>query len=61
MKEAILMHKFDSLQHLDGQHQDSFEGKLPTAILEKLFKTGSKQIDHHHVKIALLSKEMHFW
>ena len=59
VEEAILVNELNPLKHLNGEHQNSLEGKLPPAVLEEVFKTGSKQIDHHHVVVSFMSKMVH--
>ena len=36
VQEATLMDELNTLQHLDRQHQDGFERKLATAVLEEV-------------------------
>ena len=61
VEEAILVNELNPLKHLNGEHQNSFEGKLPPAVLEEVFKTGSKQINDHHVVVSFMSKMVHLW
>ena len=35
--EAIQVHELNPLQHLDGQHEHSFEGESAPAVLEQIF------------------------
>ena len=50
---------FDAAYHLVGEHEHSFERKLPFAVVEEVFKTGAKQVDNHHVVVALNAEPMH--
>ena len=42
--------------HLISQHKDSFEGELALAVVEKVLKTGSEEVDDHDVVVSLNSK-----
>ncbi len=42
--------------HLISEHKNGFEGEFALAVVEKVFKTGSKQVNHHDVVVALNSK-----
>ena len=39
--------------HLVCKHQNSFEREFALAVVEKVLETGSEQVNHHHVVVAL--------
>ena len=47
--------------HLIGEHEYGFEGKFALAVVEKVFKTGAKQVNHHDVVVALYAKPVDVW
>ena len=47
--------------HLIGEHEYGFEGKLALAVVEKVFKTWAKQVNHHDVVVALYTKPVDVW
>lgn len=38
MKKAVLMHKFDPLQHLNSQHEYGLQREFAAAVLEEVLK-----------------------
>lgn len=47
--------------HLVCEHQHCFERKLPLAIVEKILKTRSEEVDHHDVVITFHSEPVDIW
>jgi hypothetical protein len=47
--------------HLVSEHEDSFEGKLALAVVEKVFEGGAQQVNHHNVVITLHAEPVHIW
>ena len=66
MDNALLVHHLDTLDHLNGDVQDSLEVELAAALLEQVLKRLTKQIhDHHVIHLAILglliTNEMQIW
>ena len=53
MEEVPRMDKLDSLEHLIGQHKHCFKGEFAFAVVEKVLKTWSEQVDDHDIVVAL--------
>lgn len=51
----------DATYHLIGQHQNSLKREFSLAIVEQVFKTGSKQVDNHHIVVSFHTKPVHVW
>ena len=53
MEEVPRVDKLDSLEHLIGQHKHCFQGEFAFAVVEKVLKTWSEQVDDHYIVVAL--------
>lgn len=47
--------------HLVSQQQDCLEAELPRAEVEQILQTGSQQLHHHHVVVALSPAPLYCW
>jgi hypothetical protein len=58
MNQMSRMHEFDAFEHLIGHHEDGFQGKTTTALVELIFQGRTQQIHDHEIVTILRSKVM---
>jgi hypothetical protein len=56
MQEMPAVNVLNPLNHLVGKHEHGLKTKLSFAVVEKILKRGSKQIDNHYIVISFDSK-----
>lgn len=49
----------DSLDHLIGEHEYSFEAKFSTAFSKEFFKAVAQSVHDHHVPLLVCTKPVH--
>mmetsp|Transcript_15186 Transcript_15186/g.31574 ORF Transcript_15186/g.31574 Transcript_15186/m.31574 type:complete len:164 (+) Transcript_15186:429-920(+) len=59
MDETFCVHVFQSPKELICQHQHRFQLESPAAVVEKIFKRGTKKVKHHDVVVSLDSVPSH--
>ena len=53
MDYALLVHLFDTLDHLDGDEQHGLQVEAALARLEEVLEGGAQQVHHHHVELLV--------
>ena len=54
------MNKFNSLQHLDGNHQNGFQSELTSTIFKEVFERWTKKIDNKNIVVTTSPKIIYF-
>ena len=53
--------KSQNTYHLVSEHKDGFEREFALAVVEKILKTRSKQVNNHHIVVALDTEPVNVW
>jgi hypothetical protein len=61
VQKALLVDVLNTLQHLNGYHQHSFQGEFATTVDEQLLERRSKQVHDEHVAAMFGYKFMNAW
>ena len=51
--DPLIVHFFNALDQLDGDHQDGFQIEIALARREEILEGGSEQVHHHHVELVV--------
>jgi len=53
MYDSFFVHFFNAFDHLNCNHEDSFQVQVTLASLQKVFKGRSKEVHNHNVELVV--------